>query len=321
MTDDLTAGDFQALTGLTAKALRLYADRGIVVPAWVDPASGYRYYSRAQLQHGATVDLLRRAQVPLSELGAAADFDFARWRDTVAMRRHVEDFSLAVAEKVSTFDAADFTAHSTPAPAVDWVGVIIDLDIPTDAEDRIEAFTGLAADTPAIERAMHEALSALGAGPAAVCWSAVPDTGVRNAGNQMLLARAGATAPGSAGVATPNRATARPIDRAALARIEAHVLANTGSTVTAVTGTLPARLEVTFTAASAGLQTPVDEAAAGYLHLLAFEQHLARHGLVAIRPTARQVVRGPTLFPADVPTAAAAAHASAPVGVFDVHAG
>ncbi|TFC60858.1 MULTISPECIES: MerR family transcriptional regulator [unclassified Cryobacterium] len=297
MTDDLTAGEFQAMTGLTAKALRLYAERGIVTPAWVDPGSGYRYYARQQLQHGATVDLLRRAQVPLAELASAPDFPFDRWRQTVALRRHLEDFSLAVAEKISTFDADDFIAHSTPAAAQDWVGIIVDLDLPEDAEGRVETFTGLAVDMPAIEVGLRDALTDLGAEPATVCWTAVPDTGVRNASGQMLLARSGGAG----------------LDSAALARIEKAVHASTGSTVTAVAGTLPRRVEVTFAAASATEPTPVDEAAAGNLHLLAFEEHRARHHLTAIRPTARQVVHGPSLFTGD--------GGGAPMSVFDVQPG
>ena len=297
MTDNLTAGEFQAMTGLTAKALRLYAERGIVTPAWVDPGTGYRYYARQQLQRGATVDLLRRAQVPLAELALGPDFSFDRWRQTVALRRHLEDFSLAVAEKISTFDADDFIAHSTPAAAQDWVGVILDLDLPEDAEGRIETFTGLAVDMPAIERVLRDALTDLGADAATVCWTAVPDTGVRNASGQMILARSGVAG----------------LDPVALARIEERILAGTGTAVTAVAGALPRRVEVTFAAASAAEPTPVDEAAAGYLHLLAFEEHRARHRLTAIRPTARQVVPGPTLFPGD------GAGETAPVSVFDVH--
>ncbi|WP_133163714.1 MerR family transcriptional regulator [Cryobacterium zongtaii] len=295
MTDDLTAGEFQAMTGLTAKALRLYAERGIVTPAWVDPGSGYRYYARQQLQHGATVDLLRRAQVPLAELASAPDFPFDRWRQTVALRRYLEDFSLAVAEKISSFDPDDFIAHSTPAAAQDWVGVIVDLDLPEDAEGRVETFTGLAVDMPAIEGALRDALTDLGAGQANECWTAVPDTGVRNASGQMLLARAGGAG----------------LDSIARARIEETVRTSTGSTVTAVAGALPRRVEVTFAAASATEPTAVDEAAAGYLHLLAFEEYRARHRLTAIRPTARQVVRGPSLFTGD----------GAPVSVFDVQPG
>jgi hypothetical protein len=291
MTDDLTAGEFQAMTGLSAKALRLYAERGIMAPARVDPGSGYRFYSRSQLQHGATVDLLRRAQVPLAELSAAATFPFDRWRETVALRRQLEDFYLDVAERVGSFRAADFVARGTPAAPIDWVGVIIDLVLPEDAEGRLETFAGLSLDVPAIEAALTHVLGELGAAPATACWTAVPDTGIANAAGQMLLARTGPAGLGAAD----------------LARIEASVRASTGQEVTAVTGTLPSRIEITFTAASGTEPTPVQAAADGYLHLLAFEDHVARHGLTPLRPTARQMVHGPSLFTG-----------AAPVGTFDV---
>jgi hypothetical protein len=291
MTDDLTAGEFQAMTGLSAKALRLYAERGIMAPAWVDPRSGYRWYARSQLQHGVTVDLLRRAQVPLTELTDAATFAFDRWRETVALRRQFEDFYLDVAERVGSFRADDYVAHGTPAAALDWIGVIIDLAIPEDAEGRLQTFAGLSLDIPGIEAALTDALAELGVAPATAAWTAVPDTGIANAANQMLLAR---TAPAGLGVT-------------ALARIEAHVRATTGQAVTAVSGTLPSRIEVTFTAASAAEPSPVQEAAEGYLHLLAFEHHLVRNDLTALRPTARQVVGGPSLFAGQDP-----------VGTFDV---
>jgi DNA-binding transcriptional MerR regulator len=295
-TADLTAGEFQAMTGLSTKALRLYAERSILIPARVDPRSGYRYYAREQLQQGVTVDLLRRAQVPLAELAGAAEFPFETWRQSVQLRRIVEDFYLDVAEKISAFDAADFLAHSTAAPAVDWVGVIIGLDIPEDAEGRIEAFSGLAVDTPAVERAFGEALGDLAVGAAGVAWTAVPDIGGRSADGQMLLAR---PAPVGGGAA---------LSRSDLESIEHRVHARTGQSVTAVTGALPHRIEVTFTAAVPREPTPVDEAAEGYLHLLAFENHLARHDLTAIRPTARMVTKSGTLF----------GGAGAPVGTFDI---
>ena len=40
MDDRLTAGEFQRLTGLSAKALRLYAEREVLAPAAVDPVMG-----------------------------------------------------------------------------------------------------------------------------------------------------------------------------------------------------------------------------------------------------------------------------------------
>jgi DNA-binding transcriptional MerR regulator len=44
-----TVGAFGRLAGVSAKVLRTYDAAGLFRPAWVDPTSGYRYYSPAQL--------------------------------------------------------------------------------------------------------------------------------------------------------------------------------------------------------------------------------------------------------------------------------
>lgn len=65
----LTIGDFSSRCGLSPKVLRTYADAGVLVPAVVDPTSGYRYYELAQLEQAATVRRLRRAGVGLADIG------------------------------------------------------------------------------------------------------------------------------------------------------------------------------------------------------------------------------------------------------------
>jgi len=290
----LTAGRFQAMTGLTAKALRLYAERGILVPASVDPVSGYRSYARSQLRHGLTVDLLRRAQVPLAELARGSDFSFEDRRLLLAVRRQQEDFLLDVAERVVAFDVDDLTAVSTPAPPLDWVGVVVELAVPADAEDQLEAFAALSVDVPEVEAAFVEALADVGAPPAELTWTAAPDTSLHSGSVQLVLARAGHGR----------------LDGATRDVVAAAVRAATGNDVTVLTGTLPHRVEVTFPEATPEGATPVEEAAAGYLQLLAFEHHLATHDLTAASTAGRQVAAGGTLF-SDEP-------GSRPLTVFDV---
>ncbi len=65
----MTIGDFSSRCGLSPKVLRTYADAGVLVPAVVDPTSGYRYYEVAQLEQAATVRRLRRAGVGLADIG------------------------------------------------------------------------------------------------------------------------------------------------------------------------------------------------------------------------------------------------------------
>ena len=41
----VSIGDFSVMTRLSRKALRHYHDLGLLEPAYVDPQSGYRFYS------------------------------------------------------------------------------------------------------------------------------------------------------------------------------------------------------------------------------------------------------------------------------------
>jgi DNA-binding transcriptional MerR regulator len=69
----MTAGRFGALTLLSAKALRIYADRGLLPPRRVDPQSGYRYYAGAQVQTGWLIGLLRSAGLSLDQISAIVE--------------------------------------------------------------------------------------------------------------------------------------------------------------------------------------------------------------------------------------------------------
>lgn len=48
-------GEIAAFFNVSVKAIRIYEKKGIIVPAKVDPATGYRYYSADQVQ---TLDAL-----------------------------------------------------------------------------------------------------------------------------------------------------------------------------------------------------------------------------------------------------------------------
>jgi DNA-binding transcriptional MerR regulator len=61
-------GIFSRMTGLSHRALRLYADRGLLPPAHVDEATGYRYYDVHSIRAAEMIRLLRRLGVPLGEM-------------------------------------------------------------------------------------------------------------------------------------------------------------------------------------------------------------------------------------------------------------
>jgi DNA-binding transcriptional MerR regulator len=64
----LPIGAFSAATQLSAKALRLYAEHGILSPAKIDMETGYRYYRPDQVQQARLVRLLRELDMPLTEI-------------------------------------------------------------------------------------------------------------------------------------------------------------------------------------------------------------------------------------------------------------
>ncbi len=71
-------GIFSRITGLSHRALRLYAERGLLPPAHVDDSTGYRFYDVHSIRAAEMIRLLRRLGVPLSEMrlyidAAAAD--------------------------------------------------------------------------------------------------------------------------------------------------------------------------------------------------------------------------------------------------------
>jgi DNA-binding transcriptional MerR regulator/DNA gyrase inhibitor GyrI len=66
-------GIFSRMTGLSHRALRLYADRGLLPPARVDDTTGYRYYDVHSIRAAEMIRLLRRLGVPLGEMGLYID--------------------------------------------------------------------------------------------------------------------------------------------------------------------------------------------------------------------------------------------------------
>lgn len=64
-------GAMARASGLSVTALRFYDGAGVLVPAEVDPANGYRRYSTGQLRAARLVAGLRRVGMPVAEIGRA----------------------------------------------------------------------------------------------------------------------------------------------------------------------------------------------------------------------------------------------------------
>ncbi|MFD8637194.1 MerR family transcriptional regulator, partial [Streptomyces sp. NPDC059656] len=61
-------GEMARDSGLGVSALRFYDRAGVLVPAWVDPVSGYRWYGTEQVEEARLLARLRRAGMPLADI-------------------------------------------------------------------------------------------------------------------------------------------------------------------------------------------------------------------------------------------------------------
>jgi DNA-binding transcriptional MerR regulator/GNAT superfamily N-acetyltransferase len=147
---ELGPAEFCAATGLSVKALRLYDERGLLVPARVDRITGYRRYTEDQIATAGRIALLRRAGIGLADiarfLAAPTAAVIERWltdlaEETGARRRALDALAFALgfdtslpkdpkdpamaviirpvgspAELIIAFDAA---GRMGPGPAID----------------------------------------------------------------------------------------------------------------------------------------------------------------------------------------------------------
>lgn len=101
--EEISIGEFARRSRISVKALRLYDELGVLIPARVDPDTGYRYYDDAQLETARLVAMLRQLDLPLAairELLASDPVDAAQqistyWREvesTHDARRELADY-------------------------------------------------------------------------------------------------------------------------------------------------------------------------------------------------------------------------------------
>nr|WSX78388.1 MerR family transcriptional regulator [Streptomyces sp. NBC_00899] len=94
MEDELLSiGEMARDSGLNVSALRFYDGAGVLVPVWVDPASGYRWYGPEQVDEARLLARLRRAGMPLADIRlvlagwSSADADLVRTLLQAHLRR------------------------------------------------------------------------------------------------------------------------------------------------------------------------------------------------------------------------------------------
>ncbi|MET4168175.1 DNA polymerase-3 subunit beta [Gordonia terrae] len=76
-------GAFAQRTGLTASALRFYADSAVLTPASIDASTGYRLYSTAQETRAITLRRLREIGMSLADIRTVLDAEPTAARELI----------------------------------------------------------------------------------------------------------------------------------------------------------------------------------------------------------------------------------------------
>ena len=83
----LGIGDFSRFARLSVRMLRHYDERGLLVPAHVDPFNGYRFYSPAQLKVATRIRTLRDVGCGISQIAQMLPL----FQDPAALRQVLAD--------------------------------------------------------------------------------------------------------------------------------------------------------------------------------------------------------------------------------------
>ena len=81
----LKIGEFSKLSRISIRMLRYYDEMGLLVPETIDPFTGYRYYSEAQLFTAGRINALKDMGFKLC---GTAEL-LGCWEDREALERHL----------------------------------------------------------------------------------------------------------------------------------------------------------------------------------------------------------------------------------------
>ena len=81
----LKIGDFSKLSRVSIRMLRHYDEIGLLKPVWIDPESGYRYYSAEQLPVAGRINALKDMGFGLAAIGEILPC----YEDRDALERHL----------------------------------------------------------------------------------------------------------------------------------------------------------------------------------------------------------------------------------------
>lgn len=92
-------GQFSKVTRLSVKALRLYADNGLLSPTHVDSTTGYRYYDPALVRRAEMIRLMRLVGMPLEGIREVLDS-----KDVAVATGQLTMYRQQLMDRVATYD-------------------------------------------------------------------------------------------------------------------------------------------------------------------------------------------------------------------------
>jgi DNA-binding transcriptional MerR regulator len=113
-----TIGQFSRATHLSVKALRHYDEIGLLVPADVDPSTGYRHYQAAQVPAAHLIQRLRGLDMPLPRIKQVLAAPDVGARDAV-ITEHLERMESTLARTQETVAALRSLLTRAPEPAIE----------------------------------------------------------------------------------------------------------------------------------------------------------------------------------------------------------
>ena len=114
MANKLSIGDFSRMTFLSVKALRLYQEAGLLIPAEVDPETGYRKYDLSQVPTAQVIRRLKYLGMPLEQIKAVIEApDLSRRNELIVL--HLKEMESRL-ERTQNIVASLRSLLEAPAP-------------------------------------------------------------------------------------------------------------------------------------------------------------------------------------------------------------
>ncbi|MGW2781499.1 DNA polymerase III subunit beta family protein [Streptomyces populi] len=147
-------GEMARDSGLSVSALRFYDRGGVLVPAWVDPVSGYRWYDPGQLEEARLLARLRRAAMPLADIRmvlagwSGADTDLVR----KLLQEHLRRLEAGLSDARNEFSTLRALLESREKPMTSPRTAVVRLSVPApelaDALDAVRFAAGRDPELP-----------------------------------------------------------------------------------------------------------------------------------------------------------------------------